>query len=143
MRRMRQTHPDSPFVGTNLREMKLRSGGRTVDALHQARRIMPAPDDPLQNGIAILFSSVEDEVRHAASRRSCIFENASINFEASISTFLEKTGLTAKTPKIAKTGTKMPRNRLKTPRTRHPLVFRVRGIWQGRPPWICSFFAVI
>ena len=27
---------------------------------------MPAPDDPFQNGGAILFSSVEDEVRHAA-----------------------------------------------------------------------------
>jgi len=30
-------------------------------------REMPALDDPLQNGAAILFGSVEDEVRHAAS----------------------------------------------------------------------------
>jgi hypothetical protein len=35
-RRMRQTHPDSPFVGTDPRERKLRSGGRTVIVLHQA-----------------------------------------------------------------------------------------------------------
>jgi hypothetical protein len=38
-------------------------------------RKRPASDDPLQNGAAILFSSVEDEVRHAARKckKSVIF----------------------------------------------------------------------
>jgi hypothetical protein len=41
---------------------------KTNDLIGDRRKIrkMPAPDDPLQNGAAILFSSVENEVRHAA-----------------------------------------------------------------------------
>ena len=100
---------------------------------------MPAPDDPHQNGVAILFSSVEDEVRHAASRRSCVFENASINFAASIPALSEKTELTQKTLKIDKIRSTMPQNHLKTPKICLPLAFLVRDIWQSRPLGFAHF----
>jgi len=52
--------PKDRYNFTDPESRIMKSGGR------RKIRKMPAPDDPFQNGGAILFSSVEDEVRHAA-----------------------------------------------------------------------------